>query len=429
MEEKVKTKRPVARKTAAKKAVVEPFAETVEPVRVKERVEKKPIAVAATESKPVKKVVRKNANTTVVDPFAEIAAADVVVEPVKKSVRKTTARAASRKKATVVETLATKAIDAKRAKKKTTTRKTKKPTLDVTAKLAATEPAVEVSPVFKALADVKLPELVRENRARLQMQSPTRLYFYWSLKENPWHQLRRVFGEDLGAYRLVVKLTDITRDGEEIHPCESEGNWWFAAEPGTEYQAEIGFYATNRPYFRVLYSNTVTTPLRSPSPHPAEEARWTVSATKFAEVLDASGFSRDAFDLAMAGDDTYGADRAAHIAFSRFIGTGEYGLDAIEGGDIRYAMAALAGGTPLDALRWQIDERLFAILQANTEKLTAADAQSTIAEYFDKDETEFNVEQMAPSVFGASLVHFPRNLKRRRSIERHTPLSSHSIGK
>ena len=401
MKEKVTTKKAPENKTAVKKTAVEPFAETVKPVKAKPRSPKK---AAAAETKPVKKAVRKTRRKLVVDPFAEIVVTEPVARPVKKSVPGAAAAGAVKKKRVV---------------------KAKKPTLDVTAELAATEPAIELSPVLKALADVKLPELGRENRARLQMQSPTRLYFYWSLKEDPWHQLRRVFGNDLGAYRLVVKLTDLTRDIDEIHPCDGSGDWWFAAEPGTEYQAEIGFYATNRPYFRVLYSNTIATPLRSPSPHPADESRWTVTATKFAEVLDVSGFSRDAFDVAIAGDDVFGADRAAHLALSRFVGTGEYELRPIAGGDIRYAMAALAHGTTLDELRWQIDERLFAILQTKAEKLTAASAPSAIGEYFDIDEAEFDAEQAGPAVFGASLVNFPRSLKRRRLA----PLSSHSIGK
>jgi hypothetical protein len=413
MKEKVTTKKAPARKTAVKKTAVEPFAETVEPPGVSSphvskgstRALKKP-----TETKPATKAVRKKTKKVAVDPFAEIAETEPIAKPIKKRTKKSVPRA-----------VATGAVAKKASVKKT---EVEKPALDVTAELAAAEPAVEVSPVFKALADVKLPDLERENRARLQMQSPTRLYFYWSLKEDPWHQLRRVFGADLGAYRLVVKLTDLTRDIEEIHPCDGSGDWWFAVEPGTEYQAEIGFYATNRPYFRVLYSNTVATPLRSPSPHPADESRWTVTATKFAEVLDVSGFSRDAVDVALAGDDVYGADRAAHIAFSRFVGSGEYALRPIAGSDIRYAMAALARGTTLDALRWQIDERLFAMLQANPEKPTSASAQSAITEYFNIDETEFDVEQTGPAVFGASLVNFPRNLKRRGPA----PLSSHSVG-
>jgi hypothetical protein len=260
------------------------------------------------------------------------------------------------------------------------------------------------------------------------MQSPTRLYFYWSLKDSPWKQLKGIFGDDLGSYTLVLKLRDLKRETEEIHPCESEGSWWFAAEPDGEYQAEIGFYAVNRPYFRVIYSNTVTTPRRSPSPHPASEARWTVSATKFAEVLDKSGFARDAFDVAMAGDDPITADNASHIAFSKFIGSSEYALDGIAGEDLRYVMLALASGFALEDIRWRISPSLFAVLQANIEGVTAEKAQSALKEHFNVDEAEWTEEEFSAAVYGASLVHFPKTLKpRKASSARYKPISSFSL--
>ena len=251
------------------------------------------------------------------------------------------------------------------------------------------------------------------------MQSPTRLYFYWSLKENPWHHLRRIFGDDLGSYTLVVKLIDAETETEEIHPCPPEGNWWFAAEPGREYRAEIGFYATNRPYFRILYSNAVTTPLRTPSPRPATEARWTLSALKFAEVLDASGFRRDAVDVAMAGDDVTAADSAARHALARFT-NGSPGVDDVAGSDIRFAMNALAAGARLEELRWEIGERLFAILQANSELLKAAAAGSVLTEYFEIDGEEYASSPSSPATFGASLVTFPRRV----ISTRYRPISS-----
>jgi len=47
----------------------------------------------------------------------------------------------------------------------------------------ADDTEIEVySPVFKELASPKLPELSRENRAKLLMQSPNQLFFYWSVK-------------------------------------------------------------------------------------------------------------------------------------------------------------------------------------------------------------------------------------------------------
>jgi hypothetical protein len=311
----------------------------------------------------------------------------------------------------------------------------KKKNLDITAELASEEPKVKLSPTFKALADIKLPELQRENRARLQMQTPTRIYFYWSVKDNPWARLRSVFGDDLGSYTLVHKLIDKRTGREEIHQTDAEGNYWFDVEPDRAYQAEIGFYAPNRPYFRILYSNTVETPRRSPSPRAATDADWKVSASKFAEVLDVAGFSRDAFDVAMAGDDQAAAEDLSFTAFMSFLGASGIDLTAISAEDIRYALLALAAGVPLESLKHKISAALFEILQANAGALEPAKAMASLTEYFDIDEAEFSEEQYGPAVYGASLVNFPKTLKTRGlspktlapNAPRYNPVSSHSL--
>jgi Uncharacterized protein conserved in bacteria len=145
---------------------------------------------------------------------------------------------------------------------------------DITDPVNLPEPVLEdrLSPVFKELAAPKLPELSKENRARLQMQSPNRLFFYWSMRSNPFQVLNKAFGGQTGSYTLVTKLLDLGRGTEEIHPVETEGSWWFSVDAGSDYRAEIGFYAPNRPYFRVMFSNTVTTPRKSPSPRAATSA-------------------------------------------------------------------------------------------------------------------------------------------------------------
>jgi len=273
--------------------------------------------------------------------------------------------------------------------------------------------------------------LPRENRARLQMQTPTRLYFYWSVKENPWALLKNMFGDDLGSYSLVLKLIDNKYGREEIHPTDAAGNYWFNVEPDNSYQAEIGFYAPNRPYFRILHSNTVATPRRSPSPRAATDADWKVTSYKFAEVLDVAGFSRDAFDVAMAGDDLAAASDASHLAFANFLGTSDFDPLGITAEDIRYAMLALASGAKLEDLRFKIGNALFAVLSANADKLTANKAMSALTEHFDIDASEFSEEQAGPAVYGASLVHFPRTLKTRTILSTKfapgfSPISSHS---
>ncbi len=427
METKVVKKKAGAAKETAKSAIsVDPFAEIVETSAPAKR----SVKVIKAEAKvPAKRVVTKAAAPVIA------IAADAFAEPVSETsaVKKRAVKTATASTSKAVAVSETTKKAAKKPAKKTV--RSKKLDLDVTPDIAATEPNVEVSAVFKALADVSLPDLEKENRARLLMQTPTRLYFYWSVRQNPWQQLKSVFGDDLGSYTLVLKLTDLKRGTEEIQPCEAEGNWWFAVEPDSEYQAEIGFYAVNRPYFRIIYSNTIQTPRRSPSPRPASDAKWTVSANKFAEVLDVAGFSRDAFDVAMAGDDVHAAENTTQIAFSQFIGSKEHNLNAISAEDIRYAMLALASGFTLEELRTRVSSALCAILQANVEKLNAANALAALSEYFDIDEAEWTEEEFGSAVYGASLVHFPKTLKTKNISSksgatfapRYNPVSSHSL--
>jgi hypothetical protein len=443
-------------------AAIDPFAAQVDSAPIADTKAKRPIRVRKAAPKVVSTETPsvptrpKNADAKASEPFAEIASVSPPTKPTeilelpaeytRPDRKKTTAR---RKPTAVSETAAVvtdlglkkpRKISAKAASRtavpvvidESAAGTKADPTLDVTAEIAASEPAVEPSPVFKALSEVKLPELERENRARLQMQSPTRLYFYWSLRQNPWQQLRAVFGADLGSYALVVTLKNLTAGTEEISPAEPQGEWWFDVEPDAEYQAEIGFYAVNRPYFRVLYSNNVTTPRRNPSPHPASEARWTVSATKFAEVLDASGFSRDAFDVAIAGDDHLSAEHRTKAAFSQFVGDDDYSTRGISAEDLRYAMLAIAGGTSLEDLRSRVSALLFATLQSNASKLSAESAREVLTTHFDVDETEWTEEVLGSAVYGASLINFPTTLRSRRDATyspRYNPVSSHGIGR
>jgi hypothetical protein len=408
-------------------------------------------AAKAADTPRARNTVAKKSRVAAKDAFAEIAAAtdeEVTLEIPAVPARK---RSAAAKKIASTESRAepvkdpNKPIRTKRKAqiKDTTASSSAVPTTavtdaeappqstDETKAIATTEPKVELSPLFKALADVKLPELPRENRARLQMQSPTRLYFYWSLRQNPWQQLRAVFGPELGSYTLVVKLRNLTDGTEEIHPIETQGEWWFNdAEPDTEYMAEIGFYATNRPYFRVLYSNTVTTPRRSPSTHPATEARWTVSATKFAEVLDASGFTRDAVDVAIAGDDHLDAAEKTNLAFADLMTGAEYSTRGIVAEDMRHAILALAGGARLENLRHRVSPSLFNVLQANADRLSTSGARKALTEHFEIDEAEWTEHEFGPAVFGASLVNFPKTLRSRKDTTyspRYNPVSSFSL--
>ena len=273
----------------------------------------------------------------------------------------------------------------------------------------------ESDPIFAALAAPRLPELSRENRARLQMQSPTRLHFYWSVKNNPFQVLRKAFGGSVGNYQLIVKLVYHTRDREELLPVEAEGDWWFNVEANARYQAELGFYAPNRPFVRVMFSNTIETPRKAPSPRPATESDWAITSTEFAEILDDSGFSADAFEVALAGDDAKIAESATHNAFSQLIGgqTADFKID-FDHEEIRFALLALASGVRLENLRGQISDRLFNALQENAANFSAEQSLSALREHFDVfDDEIFESEETGAAVFGASLIHFPKTITKR----------------
>ncbi len=294
-------------------------------------------------------------------------------------------------------------------------------TLSPTAKLE------DMPPVFRELADPKLPELAKEDRARLQMQSPNGLFFYWSVGTNPFQKLKKALGSQTASYSLVLKLVDLKRELEEIIPVDSSGSRWFDVEADGEYRAEIGFYAPNRPYVRALFSNTVKTPRKTPSPRTDSEADWAIPAERFARVLEVAGFSQDAFDVALAGDDFGSSDAATHAAFSDLIDEPNFEAGGIEADEIRSAMLLLASGISLDALRWRISPSLFAILQKRSGSLSSEKAISVLKERFDIEVEEFIEEEVGPAVFGASVINFPKRLKTRRTLPKLSPVSSADV--
>lgn len=299
---------------------------------------------------------------------------------------------------------------------------------ETTEKVESKEKAVPIrSQAFIKLAEPKLPQPEKRNRARLQMQSPTKLYFYWSMTENPFQKLSRALHRQSNNYTLVIKLIDLDRDSEEIWPCEASGSWWFDVESGREYRAEVGFYSPSRPFVRVMFSNTIATPKQSPSRVPSIESQWSVSADKFAQVLDVSGFKRDAFDVALAGDDIAYSDQQAVSALRRFT---HKPIDArdFHPEDIRYALFALASGFQLAELRSRISSRLFAMLQGNEEASNKAAARDAVEKHFTEEAVDITEEVSDPFVFGESRIHFQKRFRRVPRSGKFEPLSSLNAG-
>ncbi len=295
--------------------------------------------------------------------------------------------------------------------------------------LAEVEDKTEDS-IFKELSVPKLPKLDKENRARLQMQSPTRLHFYWSFKNDPFQILNRVFAGRASNFTLVVKLVNQTRGEEEIIPCETEGAAWFDADANSTYRAEVGFYAANNLFTRVMFSNTIETPRKSPSPRRDFSTDWAVDAQNFAQVLTDSGFQQDAFEVALAGDDAAFSERATHNAFTQILENQKANFARNEifvsgdSSEIRFALLALASGIALGSLRGQISKNLFAALEENAENISAAKALAALQENFGEFEDEFlENEEFGSAVFGSSVLNFPKTSKRR-FVPKFSPISS-----
>lgn len=283
-------------------------------------------------------------------------------------------------------------------------------------------------PIFKELSEPKLPELKKENRARLQIQSPTKIFFYWSFQNNPFQTLTRAFGGNTGSYTLVLKIINQSLNLEEIMPIEAEGSSWFDAEANSKYKAEIGFYAVNRPFVRILNSNTVETPRKNPSSRRDYSRYFDVSANQFAQVLDDSGYAQDAVEVALAGNDAEYADFATQNAFKQIVETDEEDFVRNDASDVRFALLALASGYTLEKLREHIGKRLFEKLQQNADKLSKENALSALQKNFGEYVDEIiEEEQIGHAVFGASLVNFPKTSKRRvlrQPLPKFSPISS-----
>ncbi len=289
-----------------------------------------------------------------------------------------------------------------------------------------------LSPVFKELAEPKLPTLREENRAFLQIQSPTRVFFYWSLKQDSYNTLRRALGNRANDYFLAIRLTNLDTNQDEIHEVGNKGSWWFNnIEADSKYRAEVGFYAQGRPFVRIVFSNELETPRQKPSVNAAYQPYFAVTANQFAEVLDLAGYSQDAFEVYLAGDEPQIADDATQKAFTQLVGTGQIDFANINVNELRYVLFALASGVSLFSLRENVSGNLFeflaGLIDENPNALTEEKVILALEEFFGVSplDEEIIEEFGAPTVFGASLINFPKQL--RKKISKLSPISSFSL--
>jgi hypothetical protein len=288
------------------------------------------------------------------------------------------------------------------------------------------EKAEEISSADKIdkLLEPKLPPLPMVNRAQIQMQSPNRVFFYWSLKSDPFSILQKIFGKGSSDYTLVAKLINQTENSEYIFPIDKAGSTWLNVESDSTYQVEIGLFAKNRPFIRLLFSNTIQTPRSAPSPYFDWSPEFAISARDFAEVLDATGFKQDAIEMALAGD-----DKATVATQNTFFALFGQNFPNTKPSELRYALFALASGLTLEDLRHHISPKLFALLERliteMSEKLTTEKIRAAVHENFGLDEEIEEPDEEIFRTFGASLIHFRKIPKKRKfQFPKISPVSS-----
>jgi hypothetical protein len=115
---------------------------------------------------------------------------------------------------------------------------------------------------------------------------------------------------------------------------------------------------------------------------------------------------------------------ASYAAFSELVGHDDSDFAGIASDELRHAMLLIASGLSLEHLRYRIDASLFALLQENAAKLSSENAAASLKEHFGIDTEDVEEEEVPTTVTGASLVNFPRRVKRKRAPSGYNPISS-----
>jgi|GEM_PF-1035641 len=281
------------------------------------------------------------------------------------------------------------------------------------------EEAIDDEELLDPLGIEALPQLPVVNRARLQVQSPNRIFLYWSLAGNPFATLQKAFGNRATNYNLVLKFRNLSHGGEQLFPVGQQGNWWFDAQPNARFQVDLGLFAQNRPFIRLFSSNAVETPRAAPSPRADTEADWQISRIQFARVLDVSGYTHDALPVVFGfGEDGVFDEMATVAVLNQLASNAPIAPETFDAAEMRVALSALAAGVEYEVLREQLSPALRAwfdsVLEQDKDALRSenvlAALQAVLGDEFVDEFAGFGEElqriQLEP-VFGASAVHFP----------------------
>lgn len=135
-----------------------------------------------------------------------------------------------------------------------------------------------------------LPEHYDVDMVRMLVQDPSHIYIFWELSGKGSKRVQaRARRMGFNAGRLALQITRLSDHTKSVQEIGSAPDWWLLAEPGVEYQAEVGFVFDDA-FFTVVTSNRVQTPPITLAEPEAELPPSSEETERAAEVLKASGF-------------------------------------------------------------------------------------------------------------------------------------------
>lgn len=155
-----------------------------------------------------------------------------------------------------------------------------------------------------SVLDDALPLVLNRDCIQLLLQSPGKLFLYWSFATDPRATLRQAFGELAAHYRLTVRLVKVESGEEFLLDAPRERMQWFEVYPRHVYRADVGFHAAGRPFLRLLSSTEVRTPPDSASHLSDTDQEFQVKPGEFVRLLGGAGYESYARGLeSVAGVD------------------------------------------------------------------------------------------------------------------------------
>lgn len=261
------------------------------------------------------------------------------------------------------------------------------------------------------------PRAARDD-IHLLIQSPYRLFLYWSHARDPYETLRRALGEAAAQYQLIIRLFDVDNGEARSHPASMDHTWWFDVSPAHGYRAEVGFFAEGKPFVHLLSSEVTRTPAISVAPESDVEPEFQDHAEGFAHLLNESGYAKDALTVALEAVDDSDTETNTRTLAHSLEGSDAPALEDADLPELRSLVAALALGENPAQARAHLSHRLArwldSVLNEHGGEVDASRLLESLREMFgfelEYDETFVltkNINRVSSFTWGASDVRQP----------------------